>query len=90
MKLYFEKVTKNKTLSDRKKKLTQENKQIQDEIARQVSIIQNYKSYAIFIHKVMNDRSFKFSIESTEIDSKSEDYSDVQTKDFEKVVEKIL
>jgi hypothetical protein len=44
----------------------------------------------MFIHKVMNDKSYKFSSENTEFDSKSEDITDVQTKDFDKVVEKIL
>ena len=87
---FFEKVQKNKILSERKKKLTQENKQTQDEIARQVSIIINYKTYALFIHKVMNDKSYKFSNDSSAYDSNTSDYADSQTKDFEKVVEKIL
>ena len=81
---YFEKVNKNKVLFDRKKKLTQENKQIHAEIARQVSIIINYKTYALFIHKVMNDKSFKFSNENIAYDSNTSDFADSQTKNIVK------
>ena len=44
----------------------------------------------MFIHKVMNDKSYKFSSDNSAYDSKTEDFSEAQTKDFEKVVEKIL
>ncbi len=80
---------KNKELTDRKKKLTQENKQIQDEIVRQITIILNFKSYALFIHNVMNDNNYKFSKDNNTFDPKNSDLID-QNKDLEKVLEKIL
>ena len=68
-------MTINKALTDRKKKLSHENKTIQDEIARQVVIIINYKSYAVFIHKVMNDTSYKFKADNSSYHSKIDDES---------------
>ena len=44
----------------------------------------------MFIHKVMNDKNFKFSTDNSAYDGNSEEFSDAQNKDFEKVVEKIL
>ena len=39
----------------------------------------------------MNDKSFKFSSDNASIESKNdEEITEVQTKDFDKVVEKIL
>ena len=45
----------------------------------------------MFIHKVMNDKSYKFNTDNASYDSKNGDeMSDVCTKDFDKVVDKIL
>jgi len=87
-KKFFEKIKQNKELQDKKKKLTQENKQVQDEIVRLLALFNNYKSYAVFIHKVMGDNNLRFPKESLVAEPKTE-YVDV-SKDFEKALEKVL
>lgn len=48
-----EAISNNRKLADTKKKLVQENKQIEDELDRTVKIILNFKGNASFVHTVI-------------------------------------